>query len=142
MVHDAAAFQHSVELISLKVLDRLDFTGRPFDFERIDLGRIVQTKVHAKIVVGQIAAPTEDLGCLRHPSSDEFQPRTKPIIDVPVRCLESLRDPAFKLFFTEGKKKVCTLASQAFCAVDLWGVHSWYTNPEHGGFATIQEIPD
>src|SRR5262252_6707378 len=75
-VYNPATFQHRVELVSLEVFDGLDFTGRPFDFERIDLGRIVQTKVHAKIVVGQIAAPTEDLGCLRHPSSDEFQPRT------------------------------------------------------------------
>jgi hypothetical protein len=64
------------------------------------------------------------------------------MLDVLVRCLPQLADNTVPLLFTEGAKKADCLAGLGYCAVNIWGVHNWYTNPEHGGFATIQEIAD
>ena len=52
-VDDAAAFQHRIELVGLEILDRLDFAGGPLDFQRVDLGGVVQAEVHAEVVVAR-----------------------------------------------------------------------------------------
>lgn len=72
----------------------------------------------------------------------DFQPGQKPIIDVPVRCLPTIADATVPLYLTEGAKKADCLAGLGCCALDLWGVHNWYANPEHGGFATIEPLED
>lgn len=76
------------------------------------------------------------------PRKYEYPAGQSPILDVPVRCLEQLTDATVPLVFTEGAKKADCLAGLGYCTVNIWGVHSWYRNPEHGGFATIEEIAD
>jgi Domain of unknown function (DUF3854) len=76
------------------------------------------------------------------PIKYEYPSGQAPMIDVPPRCLAQLDDPTVPLVFSEGSKKVDCAASLGYCAVDLWGVHNWYRNPDHGGFATIEPLPD
>jgi hypothetical protein len=85
-----------------------------------------------------------------HPRTDKDGKRVKyehlanvpAMLDVPPRCRAQLFDPTVPLLFSEGAKKVDCAAGLGYCAVDLWGVHNWYTNPEHRGFATIRPLPD
>lgn len=73
----------------------------------------------------------------------EFPADAKPILDVPQTTTALLRNPLVPLFFTEGAKKAHLLASLGVPVIDLWGVHNWYTNPEHDGrFESIVGLPD
>jgi len=76
------------------------------------------------------------------PVKYDYPAGAKPIIDVPLRCIEQLGDPTVPIFFHRGCQKKRLPGGLSYCAVDLWGVHNWYTNPEHGGFATIEPLPD
>jgi hypothetical protein len=76
------------------------------------------------------------------PRKYEYPAGQKPMLDVPPRCLPQLSDLLTPLFISEGAAKVDCLAGLGYCALDVWGVHNWYTNPEHGGFATIKALPD
>jgi hypothetical protein len=72
----------------------------------------------------------------------EYPAGQRPMLDVPQRCQATLHDPTVPLLFSEGAKKVDCAAGLGYCAVNVWGVHNWYRNPEHGGFPTIEPIPD
>lgn len=73
----------------------------------------------------------------------EYPAGQAPILDVPPRCQAQLADAAVPLVFTEGAKKADCLAGLGYCAINIWGVHSWarQTKPG-GGFATLEEIAD
>jgi hypothetical protein len=76
------------------------------------------------------------------PRKYDYPAGQPPILDVPPRCLEQIGDASVPLLFTEGAKKADCAAGVGYCAINIWGVHSWYRNPEHGGFATIEPLPD
>ncbi len=76
------------------------------------------------------------------PVKYEYPVGTQPILDVPPRCLEQLADATVAILFTEGAKKADCAARLGYCAVNCWGTSNWYRNPAHGGFATIQPLPD
>jgi hypothetical protein len=46
-------------------------------------------------------------------------------LDVPLRCVERLRDPRIPLWWTEGSKKADALASRGLVAVSTPGVDGW-----------------
>jgi Domain of unknown function (DUF3854) len=77
------------------------------------------------------------------PIKYEYPAGQQPVLDVPLRCLAAIADANIPLLFTEGAKKAdCAAGFERWCVVNIWGVHNWYRNPEHGGFATIEPIAD
>lgn len=64
------------------------------------------------------------------------------MLDVPPRCLSDLAVPSVPLLFSEGATKADVAAGLGYCAVNIWGTSAWYTNPQHGGFATIEPLGD
>ena len=74
--HDSFAFEDTVKLVRLQILDCIDFSGRPTDLQAVDSGGLVQTKVNAQIVLGKVASAAVNLAGLRHSTGDEFQSRT------------------------------------------------------------------
>jgi len=60
--------------------------------------------------------------------------------DVPIRCQETLKDPAIPLAFTEGAKKVDALADHGVCGVNLGGVWGFRSRNEYGGLAVSADL--
>ena len=61
-------------------------------------------------------------------------------IDVPPRCLKSLKDPMTPLWVTEGQKKADALASHGLCAVALLGVWNFKGKNEFGGVTILVDL--
>lgn len=61
------------------------------------------------------------------------------VLDIPLRCQPQLRDPATRLWITEGAKKADALAQLGACAINISGVWNWRGRNEFGGKTTLPE---
>src|SRR6516162_8919136 len=74
--HRTVPFQHGIELVSVKILERFHFAGRPADRNAVDPGGRVQTEVYAQVVLRKIASAAVDLFGLAHSVRDNSGSRT------------------------------------------------------------------
>lgn len=64
---------------------------------------------------------------------------SRPVLDVPPRCLDRMRDPTVPLYVTEGSKKADALAAAGQVAISLSGVANWRGKNEHGGTTALAD---
>jgi len=60
LAQDATAFFDRVELVCRKILESIDLAAWPFDLDEFDLPSLSESKVQAKVTLGEITAATSD----------------------------------------------------------------------------------
>ena len=78
MIHQAGAFQNGIKLVRFQIGQSVSMTRGPANLNRVDFLRFAQPKVHAKVILREIAAAAADFVHLCHAIARDRNPSPDP----------------------------------------------------------------
>src|ERR1700759_257753 len=72
---NSSSFENGIELVGYQIFENINCSGRPMDFNQVDLGGRSQPEVNSQIMLRKITASAVNLFRLAHATRQNFEPR-------------------------------------------------------------------